>query len=472
MLKFKSKVLESVPTLKQLIDAPHLCAYVAPAINWKINETIFPYAGILRTTIIHEVHRLYGNDVAKSIETNFQKCFCLETGAHQSLPRTLDKVSQDTPSDDNVNTLVFQGLIFSAAIHHSYGATHHLTMGTGRIPPDNANSAAYLQLQDNQFLRLISNKYKNCPQMFIPAITDECLNDFIKKTNHYDLKNRNKEATINALNNMKNKNSFSDQVVSANSVLMTEVLSGTKIKQINIEYEAIMVGIISQMLRDSKTTLYKIFNDPVLTKKFIRVFSKISTGWSEEQTPFDTVYEKKGVKRIGQNYDGNLSAEHLAQKLEEGTILPKGLLVFYAFIVEAGLLPLGGMFQTSYCTAIKERAVPFLANIECEARISSIASMPTHIATLSPIWGIRKDLPYNGNLISYGDVLSGEWQLTDNDVKKIMRISGEDALTAGSLILYNFLFDADKMTQEDKKNITRKLNKDVFIAKPCSKQID
>jgi hypothetical protein len=123
--------------------------------------------------------------------------------------------------------------------------------------------------------------------------------------------------------------------------------------------------------------------------------------------------------------------------------------LFIVFMLEAGLLPVGGMMQTHYATQIRDRLVHWLnRHSPADPRIEILATMPTDRAVLTPAWGLSQT---NGiQPLSYRDALCG-WRLNQETIQKILDVPGETALRAGGIIMHNFLFDKDKLDDADKE---------------------
>ncbi len=167
------RLLDCRPTLRSLQDAPNLGTYLAPVLHWGFQPNIFPKARLLLDLIIEEIAACYGDSTARLAADQLQENFTVETGAHISLPRLHDKATQATRPAHNINTLVFQSSLYSAAAHLAAGHRLHISCLTGRITLGNPSSAAYFQPDREHCVRLQSNRWKDAPQCFLPALTAE-----------------------------------------------------------------------------------------------------------------------------------------------------------------------------------------------------------------------------------------------------------------------------------------------------------
>ncbi|MFN3827025.1 MAG: hypothetical protein ACK4NR_05295 [Micavibrio sp.] len=442
------RIFEKAPTLARLGDASSLASYMAPAFEWQASPDTFPYRKDLQTRIVNETARLHGAETAAKIDAQLSRHFTVETGPHLSLPRDQDRVALPASAEDNVNTLIFQGTVVSAAAHKKAGDDIHLSFVTGRVTGSNPNSARYFQPAAGQALTVIGSKYiSNSPQNFIPAINEERLAELDKELKKMgpSLTEADQNRAQRFMANMrKHPDSLRDQVAVAHSDLMTEVLSSAGMSQCTLEYEEVARDMFIDMLDDPRSLLHRIFSDPVLRESFINDFSNIGTGWKQGETPFDVIGTKKGITRVEGNYDGDLSPATLKEKIRSREIMPKGALIYFTFIAEAGLLPLGGMFQTTYCTALRDRSVPLLQKMGDHQRAEAVAQMPTHIATVSPAWGLTS-ADGQTHMTTYGDALSGKCQLTQKTLDDVMNLSGKTALLTSALCLHNFLVEEEDL---------------------------
>ncbi|WGL60076.1 hypothetical protein QEJ31_00470 [Pigmentibacter sp. JX0631] len=459
------KLLEINPHFKRIIDSKNLKYYYEPACNWKPDSKNFPYKENLKSRIIDNIKKVYDIETAYLVKKYFDSNFCAETGSHISIPRSQDKVGKNISVNRNINTLIFQGTILSAAKNINNENKIHFSMGTSRVYLNNANSAAYIQFdKDDGCVRLVSNRWKDTPQIYIPSFElSGILNLKMQATNFIRKKYANKVdelqngikniekifaffEEVSTKENAENKNNltFSEQISKVNSFLFNEILSQTGLKHVSIDYEKISWDFLIELLEDKKSITYKIFSDKKLRDKFLNIFSEIQTGWQSGQLPFDEVIEKNGIKKLFpliaseiENSESDLFIEKILENLRENRIIPKGVLQFFLFMIEGGLLPLGGMNQSIYCTKIRDLSIHFLQNDLGEhERAAALKKLPSEIMNISLSWGIMKG---TNDLLCYSDFLEKEIKLNKSHMHSILNIPGEDALNLSIPSLCEFL---------------------------------
>ncbi len=427
-----------------LEKASSLKEYFEPALRWNPTDGEFPYRKWLQENIVKKILIIHGEEKAKLAHEQLNQAFTVETGSHLCLPRNLDRISNDTVPEENINTLVHQGTILSTALHSSENRRLHLSLNTGRIPPNNLTSAAYLQIfkshskndqgsDGNNFLRLVSNVWKNTPQVFIPSLT---LKTGIEQ--------------IDVILN-KNLDSFSKQISALHSYLYDQILKGTQSVQATLDYEELSWEMLIQLLEDHQSLTYKIFSNTSLLNQFMATLCHIKTGWTQGQAPFDFLKEEHGRKTIAQNRDFEfLGPQEWVIQLKNKQIIPKGVLQFFIFMVEGGLLPIGGMYQSLYCTEIRDRSIRFLLEIHETDRAEHLRGLPTFLMVISPAWGIQQEKE-DFHLLTYSDHFRRNVSLTQEDLRRICHLTGRDALLLGSFPLLKFLYMDLNLFPENEK---------------------
>lgn len=426
------------PGLAGLARADSVQDYLMPAFDW--NPVAFPYRSILSSILFEELSRLYRlNGVDKDLlREQLRVSWAVQTGEHISIPRVRECVNQKKHKNGLLlpshNPMVFQGVVYWAAMSLDYGFSFSIEMATGRVPPNNPLSGSYLEISPNMDLvRLVAEKWHQTPQILIPAVGNEALlsiEKFLNSNKHLlslDVFTFWGEV-IDCF--AETRSSFVDQVASAHSLIMSRVMP---IQQLTVESERIAVDFLIKLLQDEHSLINEIFSHGDLLDYFLKKFSNIATGWDFGETPFYQVTQSGKGFRL-KDYDGDLTPATLKCLLEQGVIYPKGVMKFFCFMVEGGLLSVGGMCQNVYCSEIRARAVEFLEYCGDNIRTQALRLMPTGLAVITPCWGLK-----NGGerLVDVLDYLDSP--IKNQDMKSFLQLRGLDSLNNAALVLYPFL---------------------------------
>jgi hypothetical protein len=138
----------------------------------------------------------------------------------------------------------------------------------------------------------------------------------------------------------------------------------------------------------------------------------------------------------------------LADLLESEQVLHKGLLGFYAFIIEGGICPIGGMFQSQYCTELRDRMIPILWTIGEKERAAVLQKMPLAVAAgPTPCWGLVRRGEATELMIAMDCMAK---PLTEADLKKIPALSGRESLyLAAPSLAQLMLHEGARISYED-----------------------
>lgn len=432
----QEKIIEERPLLAYLISDQSVNDYLNPALQWSLKEDKFPYAELLRKHIVLEIQRLYGNSYAKMANIQLKDGWAVETGAHLHIPRKYDKVG--VTDGQQINAAYFQGQVFWAYANHNLGRKLSISLSTGKVPLDNINSGAYLDLPAFKTPVTLASKKKHpdSPQTMIPSTGKE---DILKKIEQMEMLKRQRllpqnqyEFAMLVLNNfLKIQSSFSDQVATTHALLMDRILP---IKQITLDSEKIGIEFLANVLKDKNSLTYKIFADPHLREKFINSFVGILKGWPIGANPFFSIMQKdEGFRLV--NYHGSLNPLVLAKGLKEKTIFPSVIMKFFVMMVEAGISPNGAFTQAVYCTQTKERAATFLREIGYIERAEAVELIPTHIAAVSACFGLHES---NGKY-ELTDAISSMLDPIKYDFRNKLDISCNQSLLLATPFLYEYL---------------------------------
>jgi len=439
------KILDGRPALQAIAEAHSLGEYLEPPLRWNPGQGAFPLRPFLEELILKEVERLYGTPTREVLQGEFSKNWAVETGAHIHLPRRYDRLEKKGAGQ--INPVVFQGQVVWAAVRHALlGSRINFSMNTGRVPLCNANSGAYLDYSFTaEPLRLVSNRYMNTPQMFIPALDeeelkkkDEQLKVLLEQRKITDAEYAYAKEVLDVFA-VHRDGRFNHQVAVGQTHIMNKVLP-QGMRQVTIDLENIGTAFIVRLLRDPSSTLYRIFSDGKLRARFYGALKGIRTAWEEGDSMFYEV-DRSGKELRLREYRGSCAPEVLADLLVSERILHKGLLGFYAFLIEGGLCPIGGMFQSQYCTELRDRMIPILEAIGEGARTACLAQMPTAVAAgPTPCWGlVRRDTGIE--LLIALDCMAAS--LTDADFDKIPALSGRDSLRLAAPSLAQLMLHED-----------------------------
>ena len=431
------EILEHRPGLKDLLEANSLKEYLQPAFSW--NPTTFPNRSMLKSILVHELTQLYKlNELETTLlQKQLDSSWCIQTGEHIWLPRVREGVKQKFSESGTLlpshNPMVFQGSILWSAMTRANGHSFSLLAGTGRVPINNPISGSHLEIsRDLAMLRLVSEKWHSSPQLFVPAINKNTL----KSIELFLLKNQ-QQLSINAIEAfsffhqelMDKELLFVDQIALAHSHLISRT---NPVTQLTVESERLAVKFIHKLLSDQNTITYNVFASPTLRMEFVNKLSNIATGWKATDTPFLIVNTSSKTPTLTE-YRGTLDVNTIKQLLFSGALFPKGVLKFFVFMLEGGLLPIGGMCQRVYCSEIRDRSVELLRDIKEYKLADSLTDMPTQIATITPCWGLM----HNNRLTDFLDCL--EKPISKNQLQDTLLTTGEQAIKNAALTLYPFL---------------------------------
>jgi len=423
------KILDGRPALQVIAEAPRLDKYLEPPLRWNPEQGAFPLRPLLEELILKEVGRLYGDETREALRSELLKSWAVETGAHIHLPRRYDRMEKKGAGQ--INPVVFQGQVVWAAVRRALlGSRINFSMNTGRIPLCNANSGSYLDYSFTaEPMRLVSNRHMNTPQMFIPALDE---NEIKKKSEQLDALLVQKKINdaecayakeVLAVFAEHRDGRFSHQLATGQAHIMNKVLP-QGMRQVTIDLENIGTAFMVRLLRDESSTLYRIFNDEALRLRLHDALKGARTAWGEGESMFYEI-DRSGKELKLHEYRGDCTPKVLAELLESERILHKGLLGFYTFIIEGGMCPIGGMFQSQYCTELRDRVTPLLKTLGEERRAATLAQMPTAVAATTPCWGlVGRDTGME--LLIALDCMSRP--LTDVDFEKIPALSGRESL--------------------------------------------
>ncbi|KKQ43055.1 MAG: hypothetical protein US60_C0008G0022 [Microgenomates group bacterium GW2011_GWC1_37_8] len=435
-------IYDKRPILRELANGRTTIEHFATAAQWNPKPGDFPNRGMLEEVILDETQRLYGTEVLRAISEHFSKSWTVETGAHAHIPRSFDRASKR--EGPQLNPLIFQGQVFWALTNRSIGSNINISLSSGRVPPDNLNSGSYIDLPSGRTaIKTVSTKkYSETPQVLIPSTGEEFIGQKVEQLNTLlgqgQISEEDYGLAKDILNNFRNHpDGFSDQVVTSHALVMNRVLRMSGIRQVTLDSERVASQFIGKVLAESNSSIVsRILSDPNLSKKFIKEFAGIDTGWQEGESPFYGISSKNGAGRLEANYSGSTKPDDLTEALASVRVLPKGVFKFFVFMTEAGVCPVGGMNQSGYCTEIRNRASKFLKEIGEAKRAEILSQMPTNTAVISPCWGINSQ----SQEPSLVDPMSAAVEpLTPEEISRIGSISSTDSLVIASPSLYTFL---------------------------------
>jgi hypothetical protein len=446
-----SNLLTLRPTLRHLVEAQTLGQYLAPVLAWKFQPNLFPNAQLFLDLVQQEIGLCYGETTASQVAEQLKKNFTVETGVHVSLPRLHDRATVHSIPLNNVNTLTFQATLYSAAARLAAGQAFHISGSSSHIFLSNINSGTYFQPDASHCLRLQPNKLDKTLQTHLPPLTVDGLDKILRsKKLSVDGQIRSELFRQNVQDHPDN---FSRQIVTTHAALYNEVLPPS-VRQITYDFELVVPAYLTALLKDSTSLTYRLFTT-LGGRDFLRnEFNDVITAWKTDAPPFDVLEIRHGHLQVSHDpYSGSLSPDSLCEALEQKKILPKTALSFILFMLEAGLVPTGGMRQTHYATQIRDKLVGWLQR-ECpnDPRIEVLTVLPTDRAVLTPLWGVNNDLPEHP--VSYREALNG-WRLSEETALKILNVSGQSALAAGAILMDDSFFGEEKTPDETRQAMLR-----------------
>lgn len=420
-----ARILEGRPALRRIAEAPTLREHLDSGLAWNPPTGVFPHRDALADVIVGEITRLHGGCAGQRTRDALAASWVVETGAHLNLPRRFDRAAvKDGPQ---ANPLVFQGQTLWVAATVSRGLPAAISLSSGRVPVNNANSGCYLDYAPQaEPIRLASNRYKETPQSLVPALPESKWNEVRRRANGSAVA----EAILAAMT--KPAVRFADQIVRGHAAFMSLVLPA-EVRHVTVDSERVGAEFLRELFHDETSLLFRVFSDAERTNRFIAEFADLDTGWKESQTPFNRLEPDRDPPKFAE-YDGALDPACAREGLASGDLFAKGPLKFFAFMVEGGLCPIGGMFQSGYCTRIRDLAARLLRDMGHEARAQTLATMPTEIAVVTPVWGVSEA---NDTLANALDLV--ERPLTRADLKEIGGVSGRSALALATPTLAQLL---------------------------------
>lgn len=431
-------VIDARPMLEKLATDNPVIDYLRPALTWKKDATTFPNSTILKKIITTDIGRLYGDDTARIASEQLEHSWVIETGAHLHIPRRWNNAIKT--DEAQINPLLFQGQVLWAYTNFILGNKLSISLNSGRVPLDNTNSGAYLDLPAlKNPITLASKKYHpDSPQTLIPARNTQEITEKIELIEMYrkqkTLPENQYQIALEILNNfLKNQSSFSDQVATSHALVMNKVLP---VSQITIDSEPIGLNFLIFLLEDKNSLIYSIFSDPSLRDKFISDLSNIRTGWSSHYSPFYSIVKKDEGYRL-ENYSGSLDPDTLLAGLKNKTIHPTGVMKFFALMAEAGICPSGGWTQSGYCTDIKDKGAKFLTEIGHYKKSEILKKIPTYVAAVGPCWALYE----NQNQIQLYDAITAILTPNSINMHKLSDITGNQALLIAAPTLYEFILE-------------------------------
>lgn len=451
----RDEIIAANPLLCEIASAPSLADYLKPAFYWNPPIHFFPLRDTLEEIITREVAALYGIATSMRLGNSLQKNWVVETGAHVHLPRRFDRANKK--DGIQINPLIFQGQVAWAAASLHHGRNICLSLSSSRVSPNNVNSGRYVDFSlyaDSGIL--VSDKWKETPQMLIPRISHETLDGVLKRMARADISEHEYSFLEEVLECIRTTlGVFSDQIVAGHSLIMSKILPSS-IKQLSLDGDRIGAYFMTALLENSESIWFRIFSDEELRRQFLSLLQDIPTGWKHGESPFHLVDNQRSKPKLDE-YDGLLMPEVIVQKLRLMEIIPKGALKYAALILEGGICSVGGMFQSAYCTQIRDRLVLFLNSIGEVERADVLEQMPTHLATITPCWGLRKN---DAGLELLQAFFCRQSPLSDDEMKIIAGLSGESALMLALPALAKLLLGHDGLSYEQ---ILRDVQSDKII---------
>lgn len=439
-----NEILKHRPGLKNLLEANSMANYLQPVFIW--NPSVFPKRKLLQSILLRHITSLYSleSEDVSLLEKQLENSWCVQTGEHIWIPRARGgmkpKISDNGLLLPSHNPMIFQGSVLWAAMNYLQNHPFSILAGTGRIPINNPMSGSHIEISRNmELIRTVPEKWHSSPQILVPAIREDTLDlirDVATKNQHFLASNSRGLFCSITEQPVRGNLFFVEQVALIHSLIMNKAMS---IRQLTIESEKLAVEFIHSLLCDEKSLLCSIFSSSNLLHEFLKEFSNIPTGWDNAGSPL-WIVDDSGKIPVLTEYHGSLDVSNIKQLLSDGLIYPKGVLKFFAFMVEGGLLPIGGMCQQKYCTEIRDRAVKFLRGIGEYKVANSLASMPTQVVTITPCWGIEDD----GRLTDVLDCI--DYPVSTEQLRGILLLDGERVLENASSVLYPFFTGKPKPT--------------------------
>lgn len=430
------QLIQTEPLFTHIIQAPSLGEYLDLIFAWNPPDGSFPFRELLTDLIVQEAERLYGLVATQGLREQLQKSWALPTGEHLCIPKereTNNWKMLDGQRKRSVNSLLTQGMLLWAAKARSLGHSLYIPFATGRVSPGNINSGAFLEVgRDTDLIRMIQKRWNETPQYLIPASPT---GDIRKKASGLSF---DEQALLNEVLEIFDayQEHFSDQVAVTHTHIMNKALP-QGISQLTIDSQRVAVKFLATLLRDSNSVLHQIFADQALCKEFCEVFAGIPTGWDSGNLPFLMLVQRgNGALKVDDAIRMYETPEELATRLENEEIIEYGVLLFFAFLVEAGLLPIGGMFQCDYCTQIRDRAVDFLEkHFSDHPGISMLATMPVEHPIVTPVWGVDEN---TGDLLSALSFID-QGNLYPEEAEQILSVTGQDSMLLAAPTLLQFM---------------------------------
>lgn len=403
-----------------------LVEYVQTAFAWRYSS--FPYQKWFDAYLLQKTARMYGAEVAQIVQQQLQNHRVVETGAHFGFLKSRDRVTNE-PSDTEENTFVFQGLLTSIALQSYFSRRYHISFSCDWTPLSTTYGASYFEAGYGNFIRCFSNKFSATPHYKLPPIDPNIL---CKLPFTID-------RSIAPI----------EQLALIASQQMNSVLKYCSIKHLVFDLFDLVKNLFIHVLSDPLSFTYRIFSSPPLFQCFHKQLIGLPTSWGNDEFVMSRLVAKNGGVSVEKIYH-TLSVEEMLEGLRNDQLLLKTPLVFFLLIVEAGILPIGGMNQIRYCSGIQETAVAMLRQLGQDTRAMHLQQMPLAFSIYDLIWGIQKNDPFP--LTHYGHVLNGEFAVEDAYLQEmVVSKKYEDLLLAGYLATHGFFNQS--LTNEEIRDI-------------------
>ncbi|MBI5794549.1 hypothetical protein HZA87_05750 [Candidatus Uhrbacteria bacterium] len=422
------RVLRERPNLAAILSFSTLEEYLQPVFEWNPKPHQFPYQQYLFDVLVAEFQRVYGQEMAEGIAEQLKYTFMAETAGHLHLPRRNDTGTQEKT---RINAMVLQGQILMAAMRRQCGHRYSVSISSGSVGPCNDNSGGYLQITPRSLIRIVPVSYDEASQFLLPRF-DYASWMKNNKEGARAMRQAEQEATPEqrvrlqkVLSIFGKQDRFSDQIVAAHAYLLSCILP-PDVTQVTIDMDQFMSSVIAHILRDESSVMHGIFADAQLRSEYIEAQKNVKTAMRDNHMPFNCITtNERGVRSArGKSYEGDMSPAVLVQKLENGEIAPHTLTQYFAYQVECGFCTVGGMNQIQYMSSVRDIAKNMLLKLSKPERITALEGMPIDKASMTPCWGMTK----SGRTADYVDFLESGRRLSDEDLEKIVHLSGKRSI--------------------------------------------
>ncbi len=492
----EQEVLEAIPALREVYDAPTLKSYFTNGLNRLAQCRPTKEFEILLRVITQEVKRVYGAETAAGVYAQLRRIPVAETGTHLSFIRDFEdaKGCEDRP-------LLAQNILISAALSASVGAKYHIGLYSSCCKLTNPCSGGYYQLGTSVYPVTTSRKLKSSELYLTEGISEQFFNETIlfgeKLKMLYGLapyrcgfceamlvplqkaQYDNFQKAIDRLSTKLHEQikkmfiefedkarevygfgftdvdkqydelktvfgrsdlSLAEQVTLIQTADIQKALPKDGIRHLTIDAARVITRFFEKCMRDKDTVWYQIFADDEKRQAFCAAFHGVRSAWKEGESPFDRSETKDGFGRVSARSMDTVShtPEQIAADLAEQKIFPGTALVVLGFY-SASFLAHGGFFQSNYGKEAQGRFVNYLKQNGFERHAAAVEPLPAELILLSLAGAVKKEEDGTTRPLKLTEIMRLPETSKDWIFKSLPYLSGRETFENAATVLRRYL---------------------------------